>query len=154
MSSRQGRDVIAKRSELMLRIFVVGYDWSMDNEVKSYIDAIADPGRKKDIIELIGIISSIGSETPAMWGTSIISFGLYHYKYESGREGDAPKIGISNRKQAIVVYGLNISDEDTSNSKLLKKLGAFKKGRGCLYISSLGDIDLAIFEQMVQNTRR
>lgn len=123
----------------------------MDKEVQAYIGSIRQPGRSKDVLRLTQMISSISSETPKMWGTSIISFGLYHYTYESGREGQAPKIGISNRKQAIVLYGLHIADSAHANAKLLEKLGKFKTGKGCLYISTLADVDIATLEAMIQN---
>ena len=84
-----------------------------------------------------------------MWGSSIISFGLYHYKYDSGREGDAPRVGLSNRRHAIVVYGLSISSPDHPNTKLLLRLGTVKTGKDCLYISNLSDIDIVVFKKMV-----
>jgi hypothetical protein len=123
----------------------------MDTEVQAYIDSIEQPGRRQDVSRLTEMISGISSEAPKMWGSSIISFGLYQYTYESGREGEAPKLGISNRKQAIVIYGLHISDSSHANAKLLEKLGKFKTGKGCLYISALADVDLATLETMIRN---
>jgi hypothetical protein len=121
----------------------------MDTKVKEYIDAITDDTRRKDITLLIALIAKCSSETPKMWGSSIISFGTYHYVYDSGREGDAPKIGLSNRKQAITLYGLHISDSEHPNSKLVEQLGKYKTGKGCLYLSSLSTVDMAILEQMI-----
>jgi hypothetical protein len=122
----------------------------MDNEVKKYIESITDANRKQDMYKLVELIAKGSSEQAKMWGSSIISFGMYHYKYESGREGDAPKIGLSSRKQAITLYGLYLSDENYANSKLLASLGKHKTGKGCLYISSLESIDVRVLEKMVR----
>ena len=123
----------------------------MDLDVKKYIDTIADSARKNDVTVLVDLIARITAEKPKLWGTSIISFGVYTYKYESGREGESPKIGLSSRKQAITLYGLHLSDSDHTNIRLLDKLGKHKTGKGCLYISKLTDIDLRILTQMIQN---
>jgi hypothetical protein len=83
-----------------------------------------------------------------MWGTSIIGFGTYHYKYESGREGDAPLAGLSPRANAITLYLSNVKEKED----LLKKLGKHKTGGGCIYIQKLEDIDKAILTKMVDNS--
>lgn len=122
-------------------------------DVKSYIERIENQTRKTDIAKLVELLSEISHEEPKMWGSSIISFGFYKYKYDSGREGEAPKLGLSSRKQAIVIYGLHISDETHPNSKLVKGLGKYKTGKGCLYIQHLQDIDLMVLKQMVMNAQ-
>ena len=81
-----------------------------------------------------------------MWGPSIIGFGSYHYKYESGREGDAPLLGFSPRKQNLVLYVLNNFE---GQDALLQKLGKHKTGRICLYINKLADVDMEIFEEIL-----
>ena len=126
----------------------------MDEKVTTYIAAIKDQTRRKDTRKLVETISEIGPASPKMWGNSIISFGLYHYKYESGREGDAPIIGLSNRKQAIVLYGLHVGESGHLNNKIVMKLGKYKTGKGCLYISKVSDIDLNILKVMIQNTHK
>ena len=126
-------------------------NYTMDKDVEKYLELISDANRKNDMRILLELIVSISNKHPEMWGPSIISFGLYKYKYESGREGEAPKIGISNRKQAIVLYGLHISDNDHPNSKLLEKLGKYKTGKDCLYISELDDIDLEVLKEIIFN---
>lgn len=126
----------------------------MDKDVEKYVASILDPNRRNDIRVLIDLLAGTSNEQPKMWGTSIISFGLYQYKYESGREGEAPKIGISNRKQAITLYGLHISDSGHPNSTLLEKLGKYKTGKGCLYISKLTDIDIETLQNMIINVSR
>jgi hypothetical protein len=126
----------------------------MDADVAAYIQTIDDPVRKQDVAALVDMLSGSTGEAAKMWGTAIIAFGMYHYVYESGREGDAPKIGLSNRKQAIVLYGLHISDESHPNYALLSKLGTHKTGKGCLYITRLTNVDMTILEQMVRSTHR
>lgn len=81
-----------------------------------------------------------------MWGTSIVGFGSYHYKYESGREGDAPLAGFSSRKGDITLY---LASGFPGQEELLAKLGKHKTGKGCLYIRKLSDVDLKTLEQLI-----
>ncbi len=113
--------------------------------VAAFIDALPDPTRRADAKTLVKLMKTASGETPQMWGTSIIGFGSYHYKYDSGREGDMPLVGFSPRKAATVLYGLNASGE----SKLLEKLGKHTIGKGCLYIKKLADVDQKVLEAIV-----
>lgn len=124
----------------------------MDKVVTAYINAIESSQRKDDILILVDLLARSTGEEPKMWGTSIISFGMYHYVHNSGREGDAPRIGLSNRKQAIVLYGLHIADDSHPNHQLISQLGTHKTGKGCLYITKLEDIDTDVLERMVRNS--
>jgi hypothetical protein len=81
-----------------------------------------------------------------MWGPSIIGFGTYHYKYESGREGDMPLVGFSPRKPATVLYGLRGAGEADA---LLQKLGKHTTGKGCVYVKKLADVDAKVLESLV-----
>ena len=83
-----------------------------------------------------------------MWGSSIIGFGSYHYKYESGHEGDMCLTGFSPRKSAIVLYILNFDGKE----KLLEKLGKHKPSKGCVYIKKLSDIDTAVLKKMIEGS--
>ncbi len=113
--------------------------------VAAFIDALTDPARRSDAKALLKLMQSTAGEKPKMWGPSIIGFGSYHYKYESGREGDMPLIGFSPRKAANVLYGMI----GASDSKaLLAKLGKHTTGKGCLYIKKLADVDQKILEAM------
>jgi hypothetical protein len=85
-------------------------------------------------------------QPPKMWGSSIVGFGSHHYRYESGREGDVCLVGFSSRKGDITVYGLTAAP---GHEALIAKLGKHKAGKGCLYIRSLGDIDLKVLEKLV-----
>jgi len=86
---------------------------------------------------------------PKMWGTAIIGFGTYHYKYDSGREGDAPLVGFSPRKDALALY---FSSEFKDRDELLNKFGKHKTGKACVYIKKLADIDQTILEVMIKNS--
>jgi hypothetical protein len=117
-----------------------------DASVESYLAAITDEARRKDCEVLAKLMARATKHPPKMWGSSIVGFGSYHYKYESGREGDTCLVGFSSRKGDISMYGLNAAP---SHDALLPKLGRHKAGKGCLYIRSLSDIDLKVFEQLV-----
>jgi len=112
--------------------------------VAAYIDSLAEPSRRADAKALVKLMKTASGEKPQMWGPSIIGFGSYHYKYESGREGDMPLVGFSPRRPATVLYGLS------SDSKaLLAKLGKHTTGKGCVYIKKLADVDQRVLEAMV-----
>lgn len=121
-----------------------------DNETKptkisvaEFIDSLTDPGRRSDAKALVKLMQKAAGEKPKMWGPSIIGFGSYHYTYDSGREGDMPVVAFSPRKAATVLYGL--SDAEA----LLPKLGKHTRGKGCVYIKKLADVDQKVLETMV-----
>jgi hypothetical protein len=90
-------------------------------------------------------------EKPSMWGTSIVGFGNYHYKYKSGREGDWFYVGFSPRKQNLTVYSMAGFDRYEG---LMKKLGRYKTGMSCLYVNSLGDIHLPTLRTLITQSVR
>ncbi len=106
--------------------------------VAAFIAAIGDAARRADAKALVKLMQSAAGEKPKMWGPSIIGFGSYHYKYESGREGDMPLIGFSPRKAANVLYGMNAASDSQA---MLAKLGKCTTGKGCVYIKKLADVD-------------
>ena len=122
-----------------------------EESVESYFDSIADPARRKDCEALSNLMSKATKEAPKMWGTSIVGFGSYHYKYESGREGDSCLVGFSSRKGDISIYGLNAAP---SHVELTAKLGKYKAGKGCMYIQNLADVDLKILEKLVSDAAK
>jgi len=115
-------------------------------KVKDFLNAVEHPQRKEDGFELLRIMKEITKEKPTMWGSSIIGFGSYHYKYESGREGDWPLTGFSPRKANLTVYIMPGFDE---YDNLLEKLGKFKTGKSCLYINKLADVDISVLKEMI-----
>jgi len=113
--------------------------------VESYLSTIQDEARRKDCEALAKLMTKATKEEPTMWGTSIVGFGSYHYKYASGREGDACLTGFSSRKGDISVYLTSFPGQE----ELLAKLGKHKMGKACLYIRKLSDVDLTILEQLI-----
>jgi hypothetical protein len=113
--------------------------------VAAFIDALTDPARRADAKALLKLMQSAAGEKPKMWGPSKIGFGSYHYRYESGREGDMPVIAFSPRKAATVLYGMT----GFSDAALLAKLGKHTTGKGCLYIKKLADVDQHVLEALV-----
>ena len=114
--------------------------------VNAFLQSLADEQKKKDSKKIIEIMERLTGEKPKMWGTSLIGFGSYDYKYESGHSGTIFPVGFSPRKPAIVVYLKGLMNL----KKELEKLGKHKTGKGCLYIKKLEDIDLKVFETMVK----
>ena len=111
--------------------------------VAAFIAALADPAKRTDAKVLVKLLQSAAGEKPKMWGPSIIGFGSYHYRYESGREGDMPMIAFSPRKAATVLYNMIGSSDSAA---LLAKLGKHTAGKGCLYIKKLADVDQQVLE--------
>jgi len=111
----------------------------------AFIATVEGDQRRKDCRELVALMRDITGQPPKMWGSSIVSFDKYHYRYESGREGDSLLTGFSPRKQELVLYlgpGLD-------NKKLMAKLGKHKVGKGCLYVKTLDDIDRTVLRALV-----
>jgi hypothetical protein len=117
-----------------------------EGSVDSYLAAIQDESRRKDCEALVKLMSRATKHLPRMWGSSIVGFGSYHYKYASGREGDICLVGFSSRKSDITLYGLNAAP---NHEALIEKLGKHNAGKGCLYIKNLADIDLKVLEKLV-----
>ena len=114
--------------------------------VTAYLDTLTDSTQRSDAKELVQLMERASGEKPRLWGSSIVGFGTYHYKYESGREGDMPLIGFSPRKAALVLYSLLGSEEAQA---LLTKLGKHTTGKGCVYIKKLADVDRKVLETLV-----
>ena len=119
------------------------------SSVNAYISGIKEEPRRKDFSTLVRFITKCTGLPPKMWGTAIVGFGSYHYVYESGREGDAPLMGISSRANAMVLY---LSAHFENREELLAKFGKHKTGKGCIYVQQLKDIDMDILAQMVERS--
>ncbi|RPA68075.1 DUF1801 domain-containing protein [Cyclobacteriaceae bacterium YHN15] len=118
--------------------------------VRDFIDQVESAQKRLDSHVLIEILKEISGFEPKMWGPSIIGFGSYHYKYQSGHEGDAPLIGFSPRKNAISLYFS--CDVNGEHPELLAKLGKFKTGKGCLYVNKLSDVDIEILKALAKDS--
>lgn len=105
--------------------------------VSAFLKTVTDEQKREDAAKVIALMRAATGEEPKMWGTSIIGFGTYRYKYESGREGDWPIVGLSPRKQNLVLY---IMPGFSAYEALLAKLGKHSTGSSCLYIKRLSDI--------------
>lgn len=113
--------------------------------VDDYIDAIDDEVKRDDSRVLVKMMSKLTGAKPTMWGPSIIGFDRYHYKYDSGHEGDSCIIGFSPRKAAISIYIMTGFDK---YDELMAKLGKHKMGKACLYVKRLSDIDVKVLEEL------
>ena len=118
-------------------------------DVAAFIDGVADETQRADAHEIAAMMARLSGEPPKMWGPSIIGFGSYHYKYNSGREGDSLRIGFSPRKGQTVLY---LIDGYAGKEAQLARLGKHKLGKSCLYIKRLSDVDVGVLEEMVVET--
>lgn len=116
--------------------------------VAAFIGAIANPIQRADAKALVKLMREVACEKPKMWGPAIIGFGSYHYKYETGREGDMLIVGFSPRKAATVLYGLSGS---SGAGSLLAKLGKHT-GKSCLYIKKLADVDHDVLKRLIESS--
>ncbi|GIO38814.1 hypothetical protein J41TS12_36750 [Paenibacillus antibioticophila] len=122
-----------------------------ENSVIEFIENVDQPQKREDAYRLLDIFSETTGYPAKMWGSSIIGFGSYHYKYASGHEGDAPLVGFSPRKAKISLY---FATGDEARDNLLEQLGKHTAGKGCVYINKLADINedilIALINQSVQ----
>ena len=117
------------------------------NSVEEFLGSITDDQKQKDARKMVSMMQKMSGVNPKMWGSSIVGFGNYHYKYDSGREGDFMKIGFSSRAQNLTLYimpGFDRYDD------LMQQLGKYKTGKSCLYIKKLEDVDWDILEELVR----
>ena len=114
--------------------------------VDAFIAAAEPPERRADAKIIRTMMERLSGEPATMWGPSIIGFGRYHYRYDSGREGDMARIGFSPRRAELVLY---LSDGFPDHAALMARLGKHRTGKSCLYIKRLSDIDLGVLEELV-----
>ncbi len=117
--------------------------------VADFLATITNEKKRKDCSTIIDLIAKATSYEPKMWGLSIVGFGSYHYKYESGREGDAPLAGLASRANSITLY---LGSSFKNREELLLKFGKHKLSGGCIHIQKLEDIDTAILIEMFKNS--
>ena len=117
--------------------------------VESFLDKIPDEGVRDDCYELVRIMKKITGHPPKMWGPSIVGFGNYHYKYDSGHEGDSCIAAFSPRKQNLTLY---VMPGFTDNPQLVDGLGKYKAGKGCLYIKRLDDLNRPVLERLIRHS--
>lgn len=117
-----------------------------DGSVEDYLSSITPEAKREDCRKVSAMMARLTGHPPKMWGASIVGFGSYHYKYETGREGDSLRTGFAARAQNISIYimpGYQDFDDE------LSRLGKYKIGKSCLYIKKLADVDEGVLEEMV-----
>lgn len=120
-----------------------------DESVQVFLESVGNETKRENSFTVLELIKEITDEKAKMWGTSIVGFGSYHYKYESGREGDWFLVGFSPRKQNLTLYIMSgFSEYDA----LLNQLGKYKTGKSCLYVKKLADIDMDILKELVKQS--
>jgi hypothetical protein len=117
--------------------------------VEKFLNTVTDVKKREDSFKILEMMKQITKEEPKMWGPTIVGFGKYHYKYDSGYEGDMCMAGFSPRKQNLTVYVVPGFDKHTD---LKKKLGKYKTGVSCLYIKKLEDVDLKVLKELVTSS--
>lgn len=119
--------------------------------VKAFIDGIRDDARRRDCRTIMKIMKKVTKAGPTMWGSNIVGYGKYRYKYASGREGEWFTAGFSPRVQNLTLY---IMSGFREYKPLLKKLGKHSTGKSCLYIKRLDDIDIDVLEELIERSVR
>ncbi|MDN3017133.1 DUF1801 domain-containing protein [Paenibacillus sp. BSR1-1] len=120
-----------------------------ENSVIEFIEKVDSLKKREDAYKLLDIFTETTGYPAKMWGPSIIGFGSYHYKYESGHEGDAPLVGFSPRKAKISLY---FAPGDTKREELLKDFGKYTTGKACVYINKVADIDVEVLKELINQS--
>jgi hypothetical protein len=120
-----------------------------DESVAEFLNGIADESRRTDCDAIVDIMERVTGTKARIWGTGLVGFGNYHYKYASGHEGDCFLAGFASRKSAITLY---ITAGVERFPKVLAKLGKHKAGKGCLYIKKLDDVNLSVLEDLLKQS--
>ena len=123
-----------------------------DASVEGFLARVPDGRRREDARRLAAIMQEITGEPAAMWGTSIVGFGVYHYRYASGHEGDAPLASFSPRSQHLAIYLVGVFGD--RHRSALARLGPHKTGKGCLYVKRLDDVDLDALRELIDRSVR
>ena len=120
-----------------------------DESVVAYLNSVPNEKRRADSFKILVLMKEVTGEEPIMWGTSIIGFGCYHYKYASGREGEWFVTGFGPRKQALTLY---IMSGFSEYDELLGKLGKHTTGKSCLYIKKIEDVDIDVLRELIEKS--
>ena len=120
-----------------------------DDSVEQFLNSVENEQKRTDSFKILSIMEEVTGEKGKMWGTAIVGFGTYHYKYKSGQEGDWMLAGFSPRKQALTIYMMSGNDKF---EKELLNLGKHKIGKSCLYINKLEDINEDILRTMIKKS--
>lgn len=116
--------------------------------VAAFLDKISDEQRRQDCLAVLDLMKQATGVDPKMWGASIVGFGSYKYRYESGREGEWPIIGFSPRKGDLTLYIMGGFEDEP----LMAKLGKYKTGKACLYIKTLADVEVPVLKKLISKS--
>lgn len=117
-----------------------------ESSVDAFIAALPDERQRADSLALVRLMSEVTGDAPSMWGSSIVGFGEYRYKYPSGREGSWFLTGFSPRKATLTLY---IMSGFQRYSSLLEQLGKYRTGKACLYVKRLSDVEVDVLRELV-----
>lgn len=120
-----------------------------EEDVEAFLNALEDERKKADCFQVLKLMQEITGEPPKIWGGNMIGFGTYHYKYDSGREGDWFLTGFAPRKANLTLY---IMSGFSRYEELMKQLGKHKTGKSCLYVKSINDLDEAVLRQLIKES--
>lgn len=120
-----------------------------DKSVEEFLNSVPQEQKRRDAFAIMELMQDVTGSAPTMWGSSIVGFGSYRYKYASGREGDWFLTGFSPRKQSLTLY---IMDGFEKYDELLQSLGKYKTGKSCLYVKRLEDVDMQALRQLVEES--
>lgn len=120
-----------------------------DASVEAFLDSVDNEDRRKDARRVLAIMGRVTGEPARMWGTRIVGFGNYHYRYASGREGDWPITGLSPGKRNLSLYIMPGFD---NYGEMLSRLGKHRTGKSCLYVNRLRDVDLNVLEEIIRQS--
>lgn len=120
-------------------------------DVAAFIEGIADEGKRADAQRLIELMQEVAGAPPVLWGT-MVGFGRYHYRYETGHEGDSFLVGFAPRKAEFSIYlmGTSFPDVSARRDELLARLGKHRMGRACLYVKRLSDVDMGVLRELAE----
>jgi hypothetical protein len=121
-------------------------------DVEAFLETVPSATRRADARALCEILTEVTGEQPVLWGPSIVGFGAYHYRYPSGREGDAPLASFAPRRTGLVIY--LVGGFVDRHRRLLVRLGPHTTGKGCLYVTHLADVDSAVLRQLVTRSMK
>ena len=120
-----------------------------DASVDRFLEGVENAQRRQDGFALLAIMRRATGVEARMWGPAIIGFGKYHYRYDSGREGDMLRVGFSPRKANLALY---LTSKDATVESLLARLGRHKRGGSCIYLNKLADVDARVLEEMISHS--
>lgn len=121
-----------------------------DLSVVDFLNAITDEKMREACQKVSALMEEVAQDAPKMWGTSIVGFGFYEYKYATGRQGTWFRFGFAPRKKQLTLYLMAGFETQT---EILARLGKHSIGKSCLYINHLADIDMAVLKELLENSQ-